>query len=146
MDDFVEVAIKTIRVGNVTAILSTDTRVHFLHIHAPRIYNDLQGDPVKIVGNASNVQGKFRMVKIQIKKLKFFPIMGLLNLPRDSKVETSLTTEQLVGTPLEGKEEVFIGSVNKWILFFDGMTLPQGYVRTFECAKLMENLGVGYRL
>ena len=57
------------------------------------------------------------MVKISIINLKFFPIMDA-NLPRDFKVETSLTPEQLVGTPLKGEDEVFIGSMNKWILFF----------------------------
>ena len=83
MDDFVEAAIKTIRTNNVTAISSTDARGHCLHIHAPGIYKDLQGNPTKIVGNASDVQGEFRMIKIKIKDLKFFPVMGI-NLFYDS--------------------------------------------------------------
>ena len=85
------------------------------------------------------------MVKIPIKNLKLFPVVGL-NLPRVLEVETSLLSEQLVGTPFEGKNEVFIGSIIKRILFFNGMTLPQGYVCTAECANLMQNLSVGYQL
>ena len=72
MEDFGEAAIKTIRANNVTAILSTGARGHFLHIHAPRIYKDLQGNSTKIVGNASDVQGEFRMVKIKIKDALWF--------------------------------------------------------------------------
>ena len=112
MDDFVKAAIKTICTNNVTAISSTDARGHFLHIYPPIIYKDLQGDPTKIVGNASNVQGKFRMAKIKIKDLKFFSIMGV-NLPCDSEVATNLISDQLAGTPLEGEDDVFIGSLNK---------------------------------
>jgi hypothetical protein len=69
--------------------------------------------------------------------------MGI-NLPRDSEVATSLAPGQLLGTPLKGEYDVFVGSMNKWILFYDGMTLPQGDICTAECANLMENLGVGY--
>ena len=74
------------------------------------------------------------MVKILIKNLKFFPIRSV-NLHRDSEVATSLTTKQLIGTPLEGEDEVFIGSMNNWILFYDGTALPQGDVCTAECAN-----------
>ena len=56
------------------------------------------------------------------------------------------TTKQLVGIPLKGEDEVFVGSMNKWILFYNGMTLPQRDVHTAECADLMENLGVGYQI
>ena len=121
MDDVVEATIKMICVGNATVVSSTDASGHFLHIHAPKNYEDLQGKLTKTVGNASNVQGEFRMVEILIKNLKFFPIMGV-NLPYESKVATKLTTDQLVWTPLEGQYEVFIGSLNKWILFT--MTRP----------------------
>jgi hypothetical protein len=72
MDDFVEFTIKTIGTNNVLAILSIDARGHFLHIHAPRIYKNLQGKPTEIVGNASAVQGEFRMVTIKIKDLNLF--------------------------------------------------------------------------
>ena len=57
LDDFVEFAIKTIRANNVAAISSVDTNGQFIHIHAPNIYENLQGEPTEIVGNASNVQG-----------------------------------------------------------------------------------------
>jgi hypothetical protein len=41
--------------GNVTAIPSTDLSNHSLHIRAPIIYNNLQGKPTNIVGNADSV-------------------------------------------------------------------------------------------
>ena len=145
LDDFVEFAIKTIRANNVSAISSVDTNGQFIHIHAPNIHENLQGEPTEIVGNASDVQGEFCMVKIKIEDLKFFPIMGV-NLPVDSEVATPLTASQLSGTPLEGKDQVFIGSLNKWILFYHGMKLPQGDVRTVEESNLLEALGSGYQL
>ena len=55
MDDFVEFAIKTIHPNNVSAISSVDASGHFIHIYAPRIYENLQGKPTEIVGNASDV-------------------------------------------------------------------------------------------
>ena len=85
------------------------------------------------------------MVKIKIKDLKFFPSMGV-NLPCDSEVTTSLTAGQLAGTPLKGDDDVFIGSLSKWIVFYDGMTLPQGGVRMNKCANLMKALSVGYQI
>ena len=84
-------------------------------------------------------------MKILIKKLKFFPIMGV-NLTFDSEVATSLTADQLLGTLLEGENEVFIGSMNKWMLFYNGMTLCQGDIRTTECANLMKTLGAEYQI
>ena len=62
------------------------------------------------------------------------------------EVGTKLTSAQPKGTPVEGKGSIFVGSTNKWILFFDGMILPQGVIRTTACAGLMDNLGVGYQL
>ena len=112
IDNFVEFAIKTICANNVSAISSVDANGHFIHIHAPSIYENLQGEPTEIVGNASDVQGEFCMVKIKIKDLKFFPIMGV-NLPFETEVTTPLTTKQLTGTPLEGNDEVHIGTLNK---------------------------------
>jgi hypothetical protein len=74
----------------------------------------------------------------------FFPIIGL-NLPCVPEVGTKLTSKQLVGTTFEGENEVFMESMNKWILFFEGMSLPQGDVRTAERANLMDNVGVCYQ-
>ena len=70
MDDFVAFAIKTIRANNVSAISSVDTNGHFIHIHAPTIYDNLQGEPTETVGNASYVQGEFCIVKIKSEDLK----------------------------------------------------------------------------
>ena len=145
MDDFVEFVIKTIRTNNVAAVSSFDASGHFIHIHPPSISDNLQGKPTKIVGNANDVQGEFRMVKIKIKDLKNFPVMGV-NLPFESEVATCLTAKQLAGTPLEGDEEVFIGSLNKGILFYHGMTLPQGDVHIVEGSNMTETLGPGYQL
>ena len=55
MDEFTKLSIKVISAGNVTAFSSTDTGANFLKIHAPKIYDDIQGNPVEVVGNASNV-------------------------------------------------------------------------------------------
>ena len=145
MDDFVAFAIKTIRANSLLAISSVDANGHFIHTHALSIYKILQGEPSEIVGNASDVQGEFCMVKVKIKDLKFFLIMGV-NLPFESEVATPLTIKQLAGSPLEGKDEVHIGSLNKWILFYHGMKLPQGDVRTVEESNLPEALGSGYQL
>ena len=145
MDDFVAFAIKTICTSNVPLISSVDTNGHFIHIHAPTIYENLQGKPTEILGNASDVQGEFCMVKIKIEDLKFFPIMGV-NLPVESEVATPLTASQLAWTPIVGEDEVYIGSLNEWILFYHGMKLPQGDVRTVEDSNLPEALGLGYQL
>ena len=52
MDDFAAFAINPIWANNVSTISSVDTNGHFIHIHAPNIYENLQGEPTEIVGNA----------------------------------------------------------------------------------------------
>ena len=59
---------------------------------------------------------------------------------------TSLRTNQLFQTPMKDEDGVFVDSMNKWILLYDGMTLPRGDIHTAQCVNLMKMLGMGYQI
>jgi hypothetical protein len=46
------------------------------YLYAPRIHNDLGGEPKLIVGNASNKLGEFSCVYIPLDKLRMFPFVA----------------------------------------------------------------------
>ena len=107
-----EVTIKMIHAGNATVISSTYASGYFLHTQAPTIHDGFQGKPIKLVGNANNVQRELHIMNILIKNLKFLPFMSV-TLPCDSEVVTNLTTDQLIGTPLEDQDEIFCRSLEQ---------------------------------
>ena len=72
--------VQTVGAGNVAVILGVDHNTQWVHIYHPQIHKDLQGNPVEIVGNISDVQGDFSLVKIPVSKLQHFPIFGPDNL------------------------------------------------------------------
>jgi hypothetical protein len=47
---------------------------------------------------------------------------------------------------MKDEDGVFVDSMNKWILLYDGMTLPRGDIHTAQCVNLMKMLGMGYQI
>ena len=118
MPDYASYVVNTIRAGNVASMGSTDANCYWSHIVKPELANNVQGDPVDIVGNASNERGEYLPVRIPISSLRWFPIMGEQDiLPIPSETSKSLTADHLRGGPHEGEEDVQISSLPKWIIF-----------------------------
>jgi hypothetical protein len=73
------------------------------------------------VGNANDVCGKVYMVRVSVKKLRYFTIVGDKGiLPHLSEVTTKVTVGHLRDGPNKGKGNSFTSSLPKWVLFFGG--------------------------
>ena len=66
MSNYTEAVIDTITAGNVSALGAIDNNSMFVYIHMPMIHRSLTGQPLEIVGNLSDVQGEYTIVKIPI--------------------------------------------------------------------------------
>jgi hypothetical protein len=51
---------------------STTLQYHF----EPMIHHDLTGNPTTIIGDSSNKQGEFSLVKVHIASFRLFPYLG----------------------------------------------------------------------
>ena len=109
MPDYALYVINTIRAGNDASMGSTDANCHWSHVVKPQLASDVQGNPVDIVGNASNERGEYLPIRIPISSLLWFPIMGEQDLlPLPSETSKSLTVDHLKGGPHEGEDDVQI--------------------------------------
>ena len=98
--DYSAFVVQTIEADNVAVLLGIDNNAHWMGIYAPRVHKDLQENPVEIVGDVSDTQGDFSLVKIPVSKLQFFPIFGPKNLlPVAPEVTSALTADHLGGGP-----------------------------------------------
>ena len=61
--------VKAIQAGHVSAIGSTDINTNLVYTINPRVHTDLDGNPIDIVGNASNKRNEFSLVLISIQSL-----------------------------------------------------------------------------
>ena len=144
--DYSAFVVKTIEADNVAVLLGIDNNAHWMGIYAPQVHKDLQGNPFEIVGNISDTQGDFSLVKIPVAKLRFFPIFGPKTLlPVAPEVSSALTADHLKGTPHEGQNDIFVSSLPSWIIIYNGMAAPEGDVRSDESESIMSTLGCGYR-
>ena len=147
MSDYVSYLINTVEAGNLASIGATDSKGHWVHIVAPKIAKDVQGNPVAFVGNSSNVQGEFQLLSVPIADLRWFPILGDMNiLPLPSETGEALTEEHLEDTPLQGDSDVHFASLPVYIPFYMGNELPEGDIRSDDTTMLMSNLGTGYHI
>ena len=68
--------IKQIQAGNALSIFRIDNNCEWLHLVHPQVVDDLHGNPEWIVGNSSDVLGEYRLIKIKVSQLRYFPIIG----------------------------------------------------------------------
>ena len=57
---------KAIKSGNVSALVTVNQDTELVYIVDPRLHCDLAGTPIEVVGNASDVQGEFTMIKAKL--------------------------------------------------------------------------------
>ena len=94
-------------------------------IYAPQIVNDLNGNPEFIVGNSSDVLGDYKLVKIPITKLRYFPIIGESGeLPVNPEVDNAIDGSYLADGPLAILEHPRIVFLNTWLVSFEGKKAP----------------------
>ena len=147
MSDYTSYIINAIEAGNIASLGATDSKGHWVHIVAPKIQKDVQGNPVAFVGNTSNVQGEFQLVSVPITDLRWFPVLGETTmLPLPSETGEDLTLEHLKNSSLDGESDIQYGSMPIYIPFYMGNELPEGDIRSDDTTMLMSNLGQGYQI
>ena len=136
-----------IKAGNASSIFRIDNNCEWLHIIHPQVVNDLHNNPEWIVGNSSDVLGEYRLIKIKVSQLRYFPIMGESNLlPVNPEASEAVEIARLRGGPLADEENVRIASLPCWLVAYKGMNLPQGDIRSDESASDLECMGAGYKI
>ena len=92
-----------------------------MHIYVPQIANDLNGNPEFIVGNSSDVLGEYKLIKIPITKLRYFPIIGKSGeLSVNPEVDNAIDGSYLANGPLVTLEDPRIAFLNSWLVGFAG--------------------------
>ena len=138
--------IKQVEQKNAISIFRVDHDCQWLHIYAPQIVNDLNGNPEFIVGNSSDVLGEYKLIKIPITKLRYFPIIGESGeLPVNPEVDNAIDGSYLADGPLATLEDPRIAFLNTWLVGFEGEKLPCGDARSPESASDMECMGEGFK-
>jgi hypothetical protein len=86
------------------------------------IHHDLTGNPTTIIGNSSNKQGEFSLVKVNIASFRLFPYLGpkrTFNTPLPHGDEL---TEELLNdtTDLKSFEETIVATLvpNFFVIYY----------------------------
>ena len=117
-----------------------------MHIYAPQIVNDLNSKPEFIVGSSSDVLGEYKLIKIPITKLRYFPVIGKSGeLPVNLEVDNAIEGSFLADGPLATLEDPRIALLNSWLVGFAGKKLPRGDARLPESASDIECMGGGFK-
>jgi hypothetical protein len=75
--DFGTIVLKLIQTKTIVAlgmVTPGSTTLHYLF--DPMIHHDLSGNPTTIIGNSSNKQGEFSLVKVDIASFHLFRYLG----------------------------------------------------------------------
>ena len=81
--------------------------------------------PEFVVGNSSDVLGEYKLIKIPVTKLRYFPIIAESGkLPVDPEVGDTIERSFLDGTPLATLQDPKVALLNSWLVGFAGNDLP----------------------
>jgi hypothetical protein len=113
------------------------------------IHHDLTGNPTTIIGNSSNKQGEFSLVKINIASFCLFPYLGSKGtfdtlLPHGNKLTVKLLDDL---TDLKSFEEPIVATlVPNFFVVYYGQKVPNGDIPIDELKAKMIKLGTGHNL
>ena len=98
------------------------------------------------MGNSSDVLGEYKLIKIPITKLRYFPIIGKSGeLPVNQEVDNAIDGSYLADGPLATLEDLRIAFLNTWLVGFEGKKLPCGDARSPESASDIGCMGEGFK-
>ena len=128
------------------SIFCIDYDCQWLHIYAPQIVNDLNSKPEFIVGSSSDVLGEYKLIKIPITKLRYFPVIGKSGeLPVNLEVDNAIERSYLNNGPLATLEDPRFSLLNSWLVGFAEKKIPRGDARSAKSASDMECMGEGFK-
>jgi hypothetical protein len=88
----------------------------------PIIHHDLTGNPTTIIGNSSNKQGEFILVKVNIASFRLFPYLGLERTFNTLLPHSDELTEELLNdtTYLKSFEEPIVATLvpNFFVIYY----------------------------
>jgi hypothetical protein len=113
------------------------------------IHHDLTGNPTTIIGNSSNKQGEFSLVKVDIASFRLFPYLGPKHafdtlLPHSDKPTEELLNDT-TGLKLF-KEPIFATLIPNFFAIYYGQKVLHGNITTDKLKAKMIKLGSSYDL
>jgi hypothetical protein len=113
------------------------------------IHHDLTGNPTTIIGNSSNKQEEFSLVKVDIAFFHLYSYLGLERtfdtlLPHSDELTDELLNDT---TDLKSFEEPIVTTlVPNFFVIYYGQNVLHGNITTEELKAKMIKLGTGYDL
>lgn len=138
-----------IKAGNLAGLATVDFNGQVVYVWNPQVHNNLAGDPIKIVGNASNKKGEFSMIEMSLDALKYFALPMLKNqAPAGMYSDTALTKTIYEGTKWQqnGEGTMVVALIPKIVPIFFGMSVPHGSLHDDEVAADFAELGKAYEV
>jgi uncharacterized membrane protein YgcG len=135
-----------IKQGIVVAIAFCDHLGNLCYLIAPQIWHNIDGDPTKIIGNASNPIGEYCAISIEVKDaLRYFPTLAIAsNIPNEFKGPHPVAKKDLEDSSLADAEDgtVVAAPIPKVLPIFAGQPLVTGSVLdNAVLEKILEALG-----
>ncbi len=150
-DKYYKYLLGGISAGTIVALGTIAPGGSFQYLYAPQIYQDIEGEPIGIIGTSSNMIGEFSCVYITLGDFKCFPFLeaaaSMSKLLKHTKV-TPLLLEHLKFTkdwkrfidPIRG---TFLPIF--FIVYF-GQEIPQGSISSDNVKTAMAKMSPGYAL
>jgi hypothetical protein len=113
------------------------------------IHHDLTGNPTTIIGNFSNKQGEFSLVKVDIVSFCLFPYLGPERTFDTLLPHSDELTEEFLNdtTDLKSfKEPIITTLVPNFFVIYYGKMVPHGNITTDKLKAKMIKVGTGYDL
>jgi hypothetical protein len=148
--DFGTMVLKLIQAKTIAALsMATPGSTTLQYLFNPMIHHDLTGNLTTIIGNSSNKQGEFSLVKVDIVSFCLFPYLGPdrtfnTRLPHGDKL-----TEELLNDTIDlklFKEPIVATLVPNFFVIFYGQKVPHGNITTDKLKAKMIKLATGYNL
>jgi hypothetical protein len=142
--------LKLIQTKTITALGTvTPWSTTLQYLFDPMIHYDLTGNPTTIIGNSSNKQGEFSLVKVDIASFRLFPYLGPKHtfntiLPHGDELTEDILDDT---TDLKSfKEPIVATLIPNFFIICYGQKVPHGNITIDKLKAKMIKLGTGYNL
>ncbi len=109
----------------------------------------MTGNPTTIIGNSSNKQGQFSLIKVDVASFHLFPYLGPERtfdtlLPHSDKLTEEFLSDT---TDLKSFEKPIVATlIPNFFVIYNEQKVPHGDITTNKLKAKMIKLGTGYNL
>ncbi len=148
--DFGTMVLKLIQTKSTASLgVVTPGSTTLQYLFDPMFHHGLTDNPITIIGNFSNKQGEFSLVKINIASFCLFPYIVPKRTLNTLLSHGDKLTEKLLNdtTDLKSFNEPIIATLipNFFVIYY-GQKVPHGDITTNKLKAKMIKLGTGYNL